>query len=1531
MQQGMLFHSLSRPQSGVDIEQLVCRLPEAIDGGVLQQAWEAVAARHSVLRTRFAWEGDGEPLQIVRREVRLPMAEEDWSHLPAAEQEARLVAYRQADRERGFDLAQAPLMRWALFRLSAAECLVVWTFHHAILDGRSFPILLKELFALYEAMRAGRSLSLEPPRPYQHYIEWLQQQDFSRGEPFWCELLKGFSAPTGVLIPAPESRADPEQSYGEAGLRLSAALTAGLCALADQHQVTLNTLVQGGWALLLSRNSGEEEVVFGATRACRRSTIEGAPSMVGVFINTLPVRVRVSGDLGLGPWLRELRSQHLAVRECEHTPLAMVQAWSEVPSGTPLFESIVVFENLSLDAHLRAQGGAWERRTFRLFEQSGYPLAVTAYADPELLLRISYDRSRFEGAAVERMLGHLETLLAGMVAEPEERLARLPMLTEAERQQILGEWSGTSRQADREATIHRLFEAQVERDPEAVAVIGGSRGVTYRELDDRSNQLAHYLRERGVGAESRVGLCLERSVEMVVALLAILKAGGAYVPLDPGYPAERLEFMLADAGVSVVIARSSLRGLFTTHSRNLVCRDEEESGIQSRPTSRLAGPSSAEQLAYVIYTSGSTGTPKGVGVPHRGVVRLVRGADYARLSADEVFLQLAPLTFDASTFEIWGALLNGARLVLYPPQAPDLGTLGEIIRQHGVTTLWLTAGLFHAMVEHQVGELEGLRQLLAGGDILSAPHVERALRALPGCRLINGYGPTENTTFSCCYSFTCPEPSGSVPIGRPIAGSQAFILNHRLQPVPVGVEGELYVGGEGLARGYVDRPELTAEKFIPHSFSDAPGARLYRTGDLARYREDGIIEFLGRRDQQVKVRGFRVEPGEIEAALEAHPGIRQSAVVARSDGAEDHGSAEKRLVAYVVPVVEPAPGSAELRLYLQARLPAYMLPAAFVTLDALPLTRNGKLDRRALPAPDLARPEREQRFVAPRTPVEGVLAEIWAKVLQVERVGVQDNFFELGGDSILSLQIIAGARQAGVELTPRHVFRHQTIAELAAVAGVARPAAAEPGRVTGPTPLTPIEHWFFEQELIDPHHFNQAILMDVDARVAPSLWEQSIRQTCAHHDALRLRFERGSDEWRQFYADGAEVVSFAHIELEARTPEVQQAAIELIAVEVQASLDLSAGPLARAVHFGRGAERPAQLLLVLHHLVVDGVSWRILLEDLQRAIRALVANGSRSDFGEAETLRSKTSSYQEWSRRLMDHARSGDLLGEMDYWLSESGAGVWPLPQDYAEGLNSVGSERTARVSLSVEETEDLLHRALAAHNTLINELLLAALSVAMAGWTEAPRLRVDVEGHGREAIFDDVDLSRTVGWFTSIYPVELDLRASRTPGEALRSVREWRRRLPNRGIGYGLLRYLARDSEIARRMRSLPKSEVSFNYLGQFDQLFSDPTLIGGAWEWCTGARSPRQIRSHLLSIDGQIADGRLEMVWSYSEQIHQRSTIERLADAFMDALRSMIVANPAPESLLEMMVEFPELRLDAEKLAMVLDELDLDSTPAD
>jgi amino acid adenylation domain-containing protein len=1048
--------------------QVIFRLTGILNIPVLERSLSEMVCRHEILRTTFP-AINGRPVQVIHDAppFRLPVV--NLQPLPEAEREAEVQRLIKKEIQRPFNLNQLPLIRWTLLKLSENEHLLVHVEHHLLHDGWSFNVFVRELMELYKAFSAGNPSPL-PKMPIQFVDfalweqEWLQSEAAKEQLAYWKGKLTGHS-----FLELPSDRPRPAvQSFRGAAPRMD--LPLNLCAelrsLSRRENVTLFMTMLAAFVTLLHRYTGQVDFCVGSGVANRRwRETEG---LIGMIINNIVLRNDLSGNPTVRELLTRVRDTTLEAYAHQDLPFDKVvealQPKREL-SHNPLFQVIFGFHDApmsdvelpGLDVNLvvgLSNGSAKFDLNVIVIPHSNQHLGRSRGETDGLTLLWEYNTDLFDEATMTSMIGHYQRLLESMVADPERRISDFPMLTEAEKQQILFEWNDTGKDYPKGLCIHQLFEAQAERTPDAVAAVFEGQELTYRELNRRSNQLARYLRTLGVGPEVLVGICVERSLEMIIGLLGILKAGGAYVPLDPAYPKERNAFMLQDTQASVLLTQQRLveelfedgrskpllseaEGIENGDPRSsifdpqlkVVCLDTDWEIIAQQSDNNLVNGVSADNLAYVIYTSGSTGQPKGTGVPHRAVNRLVMNANYVNLEPTDVMAQVSNCSFDAATFEIWGALLHGAKLVLITTDvAISPKDFAEQIEQKKISVLFLTTALFNQMARELPTAFKNLRHLLFGGEAADPRWVAAMLEHDPPKRLLNLYGPTEATTFASWHLVeNIPEGATTIPIGRPIANTEIFVLDPHFQPVPIGVPGELCIGGDGLARGYCNRRELTAEKFIPNSFSKEPGARLYKTGDLVRYLPDGNIEFLGRIDHQVKIRGFRIELGEIESALSQHSAVQQTVVLAREDIRE-----EKGLVAYVVPNQQSTPTINDLRTFLKQKLPDYMVPSTFVMLDSLPLTPNGKVDRRALPAPDQSRPELVNSFVAPRTSVEEALAEIWAEVLNVEEIGIHDNFFELGGHSLLATQVISRVREIlQLEVPLRALFENPTVATLA--------------------------------------------------------------------------------------------------------------------------------------------------------------------------------------------------------------------------------------------------------------------------------------------------------------------------------------------------------------------------------------------------------------------------------------------------------------------------------------------------------------------
>ena len=1002
-----------------------------LDLSTLQWSLDQLVARHEILRTTFPATG-GKPHQAIGPPAPVEIAETDLRGLPEADRgpEARRLAASEA--ELAFDLSRGPMLRARLLRLDDREHILVLTLHHITSDGWSMGVLIREMAELYTSHLSGRKPELpELPVQYADFAAW--QRDRLQGDllekqlAYWHRQLAGLT-----LLELPTDRVRPPMQTHQGAtetLDLSTELSSRLRNLASRRGATLFMTMLAAFNTLLHRYTRQDDIVLGSLTAGRnRAEFEG---LIGPFFNLLAFRTDISGDPTFLDLLDRVRDMAVGAYANQDVPFELLVdrlGPRRDPSRNPFFQTVFSLQNMPMPSarlgpvHLTP---SWAETPVTRFDFEAHVWENSE----DLTVSFTYSTDLFEASTASRMLAHYNALLESIVDNPDRKVSELPLFAETEERQVLHDWNQTVADYPRNATIHEVFGRRVEETPEAVALVFDRRELTYAELNRKANQLARRLRTEGVGPDVLVGVCAERSVELVVAVLAILKAGGAYVPLDPDYPAGRLEFMIEDSAVPVLLTQQSLVGRLPAHSARLICLDTDWPGIAVESTDDLEVNVTAENLAHVFYTSGSTGRPKGTSIEHRAVLRLVQNTNYVDFGPDEVFLQFTTISFDPSTFEIWGALLNGSRLVVFPPGIPSLEELGSFLFEHGVTTLVLTTALFHRMVDHHLEGLGGIRQMIVGGDVISPSHVKKYLAALDGDgrrRLINAYGPTENTTISCCHIMTSDDEVGrTVPIGRPISNSYLRVLDDRMQPVPVGIPGELYVGGDGLAREYLKRPRLTAEKFVPDPFGDAPGARLYATGDQVRWLSDGTVEFLGRVDQQVKIRGFRVELGEIESVLNDHPAVAESVVLLLKD---DHQN--QRLVAYVVPDGAQSVKQEDLRDWLAAKLPAYMVPSATVVIESIPLSPNGKVDRSALPAPDR---ELDNEYVPPRNELEKEIAEIWQETLKVDRIGIHDNFFEVGGNSLLVMQLHSTLQdRLRCELEVADLFRFPTVDSLAA-------------------------------------------------------------------------------------------------------------------------------------------------------------------------------------------------------------------------------------------------------------------------------------------------------------------------------------------------------------------------------------------------------------------------------------------------------------------------------------------------------------------
>jgi amino acid adenylation domain-containing protein len=1498
-QQRLWFLSQLEPEAvAYNISEAV-RLAGQLDVPVLNWCFNEIVRRHESLRTSFDANA-GQPVQIIAPRLELSIPLIDLSRLPDGDCETEALRFSQLEAGHHFDLVHGPLIRAVLIRLRADEHVLIVTMHHLISDGWSQGLLKSELGALYRTRIMGQSSPLaELPIQYADFSEW--QREWLSGAlldqqlNYWRDRLAGL--PQFVELPADGVRPAEKSYHGATFLfELSTELSESLTAFSRREGVTLFMTLLAGFQALLHRYTNQNDIVIGTPVANRNR--EEVESLIGFFVNTLVLRTDVSGDPAFRELLARVREVALGAYVHQDLPFELLVAELQTNRETnrnPLFQ--IAFDLQNAPAPTLELPGLTLRPHEFTAATTRFDLELHLTSVPEGIIgALVYSTDLFVESTIRAFAERYRMLLEAVVANPDERVSQIDLLTSAERKKLLGDWSARAYPAQR--SIPDLFEACASRAPDSIALISGDVRITYDELNQRANQLANYLKSYGAGEETRVGIHLERSVEMIVAALAVLKAGATYVALDPSYPNQRLSFMLDDANVALLLTVASLEDSLPAHPAPVLLLDSDWPLIAAAGEHNPERSTTPEQLAYIVYTSGSTGKPKGVAVPHRGVVRLVSDNGYANFRPDEIFLQFAPLTFDASTFEIWGALLNGSQLVLMPPGLASLQDIGRALHEYRITTLWLTAGLFHQMVDEQLPALSKLRQLLAGGDVLSPSHVKRFL-ASRSCRLVNGYGPTENTTFTCCHVMDQPvEFARSVPIGRPIANTQVVILDKNLCLCPPGFTGELFIGGDGLARGYHGDPSLTAEKFIPNAFSNLAGARLYCTGDRARYLVDGSIEFLGRADEQVKVRGFRIELGEIEAALSHAAGVQQTTVITRDyDG-------DKRLVAYVVGERDRI-SLDQLQKTLRESLPDHMIPSAFVVLDELPLTPNGKVDRRALPAPADVQSQSDDDYVAPRTQIEELLAGIWAEVLQVERVGSDDNFFALGGHSLLVTRLVSRAQAyLDMELPLKLFFESPTLALQAAQVEVALRA----DNALHTPPIVPVSRaeslplsysqqrlWFLYQLEPSTSAYNIPTAVRLRGALDSAALARTINEVVRRHEILRTYYGTVENKPVQFVGPPDDVELELSDFSELPESERESRMLQLAGEEASRPFDLTRGPLLRACLVRLGPEEHV-LVLTVHHIVSDGWSQGVLVREVGALYRAFSAGGE-SPLGELPVQ------YADFAR-VQRNWLAGDVLDKhLDYWRRQL-AGPLPiieLPADRPrpEVQSFRGSTLTAHLPVSLSESLNVICRN---EGVTLFMLLLAAFKVLLhryAGQDDvvigapiANRNRVEIEG--------------LIGFFVNTLVLRTDLSGDPDFRELLARVRKVTvEAYAHQDMPFELL---VEDLQPERDLSRNPLFQVMF----QLENTPKEELPLPGL------TLSPVDIEGVAsqfdLSVDVVESEYGLSITAEYSTDLFEAATIRRFLDRWRVLLEG-IAADPARRlSNLPLMDQSERLRVEVE-----------------
>ncbi|MCI0467043.1 MAG: amino acid adenylation domain-containing protein, partial [Beijerinckiaceae bacterium] len=1475
------------------------RLDGPLDAPRLEQAWRKVLLRHEALRTRVeTLPGTMLPVQIVDDEAAAIAKLRDLSQSPRPlTPDEAPFSLAQISEEPQFGELGGAAVYAELARYSDKLHYLIIAASPLCCDQASLQNLVRELAAAYGG--AGGSALPEEPLQYADYAAWQEDvlaSDRGEGARYWNRQQEAGAEPLPLALEAPAEEAaglEPEVL----SLPLPLEIVRALDEFAARHRVTAGSVLLACWAAALCRQVNLPQLQF-AYLCCGRS--EEAVAAIGAFTRLLPMRCGLDPSekfLALVRRLEGALDDHQDMQE-------LFSAGTVWAGGGPGAKAPHI--GFGYQAALPPQRAGALTMTLEpgadLTEPSRLHLQCLA-RQGGLTAHFHYDPMRFTRDAVCCLSEQWGALLADAIEAPDKPISRLSLLSAPERARIILAAASPAPAApvlDAEG-LHELFERQASLAPQEIALRYGAKSWTYAGLEQRANALAARLIENGVKAEVRVGLLIQDPLFMIAAIFAVLKAGGAYLPLDPNYPRERLEFMLQDAAAALLLAEPStadmvdLPGLPTIHVEDSIC-----AGEFGKPALRCL----PDQLAYLIYTSGSTGTPKGVAVSHRAALQSALARHRYYQAPVRGFLLLSSFSFDSSVAGIFWTLSQGGCLCLpAKEEVQDPAALAGLIECHELSHLLCLPSLYSVLLEQNPEQLRSLRAAIAAGENCPSGLPLLHHKCLPLAELYNEYGPTEAAVWSTVCDVP-PQPlSLAVSIGRPVEGARIYLLDAHGEPVPRGIAGEIFIGGIGVARGYFRKPGLTAGRFLPDPFGPE-GSRMYRTGDLARFRLNCELEFLGRADRQTKIRGYRIELGEIESRILAMPEVRDCAVVAR----EDHPG-ERRLVAYVV-ARAPDMGLDSLRKRLSQAVPNYMVPAAWINLDTLPKTPNGKLDRARLPSPEesLAKPRGP---TPPRNEVESVLVEIWRELLQNGTIGIEDSFFELGGDSILSIQMVGRARQRGLTVTARQLFDHQTIAALAPFAIAAAPASAKPA-AGGEIPLTPIQRWFFDLGYAHLEHWTHGLVLNLREPLDLAAMELALVGVLRHHDALRTRFLHKGNGWRQMVAPDVAGVSIARIDLPKVSATERLAELKRIAL-ARMEIDPSSGQMLRLAFAQDPGGEPGYLLVAMNHLVADGLSWRILLEDLQLAYRQARA-------GVEIALPAPTVSFAEWAQRLEAYAEGEAIKAEAGDWAAMLRQPAAFLPADAPEG--SQYEEATAQIQTALDETatHSLLHRVQAAYRTGVEDLLLTALALALARFCGSNKVLIDLDRHGREPLAPDMDLSRTLGWFTSVAPYVFHADPAAPLAMTLKSVKERLRQMPRRGLHWGLLRYSGGEGPSAEFMQGLPRAQILFNYMGQLDPAFGAGSLFSWTGGEVQSGRDPEWQRPYELAVNADILDGCLRFTWDYSAARYRRGTIEALAQDCLETLQALIAHCLLPDSFGYTPSDFPLAKLDQARLDELL-----------
>ncbi|MEN1935220.1 amino acid adenylation domain-containing protein [Paenibacillus sp. 102] len=1426
----------------------------------LQTVFQQLVVRHEAFRTSFHLM-EGELVQKIVDEVPFTIkyrkaADLEWKSI--------MQSFLQP-----FRLESAPLLRVELVQLTHTKYILLIDMHHIISDGMSADILMREMIELYK----GNQLT-ELRIQYKDYAAWekeiMDTDEMKKQEEYW---LNQFEEEIPVLeIPTDYPRPATKTYKGDVfSFTLQEEVGKELNRFIKHNNVSLYMMLLASYNVLLSKYTRQEDIVIGSPIA-GRFHLDLEP-IIGMFANTLALRNYPIGTERFGGFLEKVKKCVIQASENANYPFEKLVERLNVQrnlSRNPLFDTMFVLENAQKEMEHEFEGVTYKVHNME-WKNSKFDLTWYVKEEEKIEILVEYSTDLFSEDTIARMTNQFSHILSQVMRSPDMLIQDIELATVGEKEQILTVFNNTKHEYPRYKTIHSIFEEQAEKTPNHIAIEFGNDKLTYQEVNKLANQLAHMLRDKGINRNHIVGIFMERSLEMMIGILGVLKAGGAYMPISPAYPEERIQYMVRNSDVDLILTQTHLSQHINHLVEEHICLDEKNGIVGS--AENLEHINEGADLAYVLYTSGSTGKPKGVMIEHHTVLNRVQWMVHEYdIHEDDVLLQKTPIVFDVSVWELFMWFFVGARVhVLVPDGEKSPEQIIKAVHEHKVSTIHFVPSMFNVFLEY-LEENEGLKRLttlkrvFTSGEALTADQVSRFRSTMNNVNqtlLYNLYGPTE-ATVDVSY-FNCPmnKELDIVPIGKPIHNVTLYIMDSIGKLQPVGVPGELCIGGKCLARGYMGREDLTKEKFITNPF--VPNEKLYKTGDLARWLPDGDIEYLGRIDNQVKIRGYRIELDEVTGQLLKHEKVKDGVVIARNDHSES-----SYLCAYFT-----SSGTwniTEMRQHFAQGLPDYMIPSYFVELQSMPLTHNGKLDRGKLPAPE-TQIRVSETSIAPNSEMEILLAEIWKKVLGLERIGVEDNFFELGGDSIKAIHVVAQLNQHGLKVEMNKVFKHPTISEIIPFIRMSQMKISQDS-VEGEVALSPIQHWFFEQKMIDENHWNQAVLLHHPKEWDSNIIQRTFCKIMEHHDALRMVFKH-TKEGRSQINRSIRKTDFLFHMFDLTTEEDIESRIEQEANRLHQSFTLEEGPLVQLALFK--SQKGDYLLIIIHHLIVDGVSWRIIMEDFSHCYQQIMRK-------QEIDLPLKTTSYQAWSRELKEYADSKKLISQLPYWREMDQTHIAPLPVD----SDVTGHGNHVKLVIDEINTKSLLTQVHSAYQTEINDILLAVLAFTIHDWTKEKRMAIMLEGHGREEIIEGVNLTRTVGWFTSMYPVICNLEGL-SVSQVIKTVKETLRKVPDKGIGYGILRYLSNAERKDNYTFSL-QPEIMFNYLGEFDQQGekAEEFIMSNISTGEANSASSKEV--YKLDINCAVINGEMEIIFAYSKEHYHNKTIQNLSESFKNNLLCFI-----------------------------------------